>query len=388
MESRVKIKTRNNSEHKDKNRVYFACHPDDFEISFDKITDKILEKQNCAIYYGITDKAMKEDESIAVLLQMQLIVIPITEKFLREDNGAYNIVFKIAIENHIPVLPIMQEEDIGDLFNEKCGKLHYLKETTETTEISYDEKIESFLNSVLVNDEIVEKIRDAFAAYIFLSYRKKDRKYAQELMRLIHKNDFCRDIAIWYDEFLTPGENFNDSIKEAIKKSGLFVLAVTPNLINETNYVMTTEYPMAKREGKLILPTELVPTDRKALAKKYSDIPTPIDINNDIEFSDALLDSVKKIEIKKNVITPEHNFFIGLAYLDGIDMEIDHARALALITSAAEEQLVEAMKKLISMYKRGKGVCVDYIIALNWQYRLVNILLQKFNAEKTVAAFS
>ena len=51
-------------------------------------------------------------------------------------------------------------------------------------------------------------------------------------MRLIHKNEFCRDIAIWYDEFLTPGENFNDAIKEALQKSGLFVLTVTPNLVN------------------------------------------------------------------------------------------------------------------------------------------------------------
>ena len=28
-----------------------------------------------------------------------------------------------------------------------------------------------------------------------------------------------------FDEVLTPGENFNDSIKEALQKSGLFVLS-------------------------------------------------------------------------------------------------------------------------------------------------------------------
>lgn len=94
-------------------------------------------------------------------------------------------------------------------------------------------------------------------------------------MRLIHKNKFCRDIAIWYDEFLKPGENFNDSIKEALQKSNLFVLAVTPNLVNETNYIMTTEYPMAQQEGKPILPVELVTTDHKELAEKYEGIPKP-----------------------------------------------------------------------------------------------------------------
>ena len=70
----------------------------------------------------------------------------------------------------------------------------------------------------LVSDEMAEKVRAAFDAYIFLSYRKKDRKYANELMRLIHKNDFCRDIAIWYDEYLVPGEDFNNAITEALKR--------------------------------------------------------------------------------------------------------------------------------------------------------------------------
>ena len=62
-----------------------------------------------------------------------------------------------------------------------------------------------------------EKIRAAFDAYIFLSYRKKDRAYAQELMHLIHKNRFCKDIAIWYDEFLTPGESFRANVEKMMR---------------------------------------------------------------------------------------------------------------------------------------------------------------------------
>jgi hypothetical protein len=176
----------------------------------------------------------------------------------------------------------------------------------------------------LVGDELAEKIRAAFDACVFLSYRKKDRKYAQELMRLIHKNDFCRDIAIWYDEFLTPGEDFNNSIEEALGKSELFVLAVTPNLVNEINYVMTEEYPKAKELGKVILPAELVATDKKELSKKYENIPTPVDAHNDNALTEALLEAVKKIAIKENDDSPEHNFFIGLAYLSGVDVEVDH----------------------------------------------------------------
>ena len=59
-------------------------------------------------------------------------------------------------------------------------------------------------------------------------------KISEEILKL-------QNCAIWYDEFLIPGENFNEAIEVALKKSGLFALAVTPNLVNEENYVMSTE---------------------------------------------------------------------------------------------------------------------------------------------------
>ena len=76
-------------------------------------------------------------------------------------------------------------------------------------------------------------------------------------MKLIHKNPQCRDIAIWYDEFLTPGESFNQEIEKALEKSELFTLLVTPNLINEENYIHSVEYPMAQSAKKQILPVEM-----------------------------------------------------------------------------------------------------------------------------------
>ena len=80
---------------------------------------------------------------------------------------------------------------------------------TDPTARPYAEKLKKFLESVLIGDALATQVRAAFDAYIFLSYRKKDRREAQALMRLIHESEFCRDIAIWYDEFLTPGEDFH-----------------------------------------------------------------------------------------------------------------------------------------------------------------------------------
>ncbi len=384
--SNLKYKTRGNSNPQGKPRVYFCCHKDDFEKFFKSISDEVLSLQNCSVWYKDGNDYVNE-ELLDDLKGMQLFVMPVTTNLLCKENEALDIEFKFAIKNHIPVLPLMQEQGLEQIFNQKCGELQFLdKHNTDITAISYEEKLKKYLESVLIGDEMAEKIRAAFDAYVFLSYRKKDRKYAQELMRLIHKNEFCRDIAIWYDEFLTPGENFNESIKEALQKSGLFVLTVTPNLVNEINYIMTTEYPMAKQEGKPILPAELVPTDREELSQKYEDIPTIADAHNDSELSDALLESIKKMAIKENDKNPEHNFFIGLAYLGGVDVEVDHEKALSLITSAAEAGLPEAMEKLVDMYRNGIGVKRDYFKAIEWQEGLVAIREKRYKQEKTPEA--
>lgn len=376
--SALHYKTRGNTSPKGKPKVYFCCHPNDFEKYFDAISDEILAQQNCAVWY--TTDASRDAELLSDLMQMQLFVVPVTANLLFTDNPAMEHAFSFARENHIPILPILLESGLEASFNQKCGELQYLlRNDPDPTAICYEEKLKNHLRSILIGDDLAEKIRAAFDAYIFLSYRKKDRKHAQELMKLIHQNPFCRDIAIWYDEFLTPGESFQESIKEALLKSDLFVLAVTPNLVNETNYIMTTEYPLARQEGKPILPAELVSTGREVLFASYADLPVPANAHDPKELSDALLAALRHIAIRENDSSAEHNFFIGLAYLTGIDVEVDHSQALSLITSAAEAGLPEAMRKLADMYKMGMGVSKAPETALHWQLRLCQKLKETYS---------
>lgn len=375
-----------------KQKAYFCAHPDDYERYFEKVSGEILDtlakenNRNCAFYYLEDATAERDEEFKFSFKQFNLIVIPVTTKFLTTKNPALDIEFKLANEYHIPVLPVMMESGLEDVFNAKCGDIQFLDPNSrDVTAISYEEKLKKYLTSVLIGDELAEKIRKAFDAYIFLSYRKKDRKYAQELMRLIHKNEFCRDIAIWYDEFLTPGEDFNDSIKAALDKSKLFALAVTPSLLEKSkdkdgneceNYIVTTEYPMAKTRAKedekfSILPAELVETDKKALSEKYDCIPECVRSDDDTALAASLKNALKGIALRQNDNDPEHNFFIGLAYLGGIDVEKDPERAIKLITSSAEAGLPEAMEKLVSIYRNGEIGARDYEKAIEWQKKLV-----------------
>ena len=418
-EERGTNEPRRMSEPRGKPRVFFSCHPDDFEIAFPLISEDILRHSNCCIWYdaepqNLADMTKEErEEFYASLEEMQLLVLGVTSRFINSESRARDVELKFAIEKHIPVLPIMLEQGLAREFNKKTNTAIQVvnRYSDDPTVIPYDDVLETYLKSVLIGDELAEKVRNAFDAYVFLSYRKKDREHAQRLMRIIHDNPEFRDIAIWYDEFLVPGEKYNDAIKDAFQKSSLFALAVTKNLEETDNYVMRVEYPMAcdrsrKEKDIQIVSVELYdkdkPPEKRINLEKLKEhtefpekeIPDVHDEHIRPEVNQAFLDALRRISIKENDGSPEHRFFIGLAYLCGIDMEINTKRALELIDSAArageteepcngsalkakkpEKPCFEATEKLADMYLTGDGVprnvekAIEYQELLCRQYR-------------------
>lgn len=209
----IEVKTKGNSLPNGKRRVYFSCHPEDFDKYFEEIYEDIFKIQDVAVYYTPDMKSEYDDEQLFELEQMSLFIIPVSYRLLSSNNRALDTDYKFATEKNIPILPIMLEESLNELYEAKFVKLEYIdKASVDITSISYEEKMKRFLNIVLISDKMAERIRAAFDAYIFLSYRKKDRRHANDLMKTIHLSPTCHDIAIWYDEFLVPGENFEDSI--------------------------------------------------------------------------------------------------------------------------------------------------------------------------------
>ena len=371
------VKTKGNASPKGKPRVYFTCHPADFEKYFEKLCQDIFKTHQCAIYYTEDMSAVIEEQDKATDLgSHNLFIVPVTFKLLTQPNRAMDSDIPYALQQHIPVLPFMMEPGIDAVYSrpDKFGELQYLNPySTDLTEISYEEKLKKYLESVLISDEMAQKVRAAFDAYIFLSYRKKDRRHANELMRLIHSHPELRDIAIWYDEFLTPGKSFKESIDQMLADSDLFALLVTPNLLEEPegkpNFVMGEEYPAAKKSGIGILPAEMEDTDKAALGEKFDGIPDCVK-PDDEAFKPRLIEALSRIATAANDDDPMHNFLIGLAYLEGVDVETDRQRGLELITKAAEADLPEAMEKLYNMYSEGTGVALNYQDAVKWAERL------------------
>lgn len=386
-----KVETKNKVDIDKKPRVYFTCHPDDFERYFKKICDDIFKTHDCAIYYteDMTEN-IADGEKEVDLGRNNLFIIPVTFKLLTSSNRAMDEDIPYALKEHIPVLPIMMEPGIDEFYSkpDKFGELQYLNPySTDLTEISYEEKLKKYLESVLISDELAKRVRAAFDAYIFLSYRKKDRKYANELMRLIHSNPECRDIAIWFDEFLTPGESFKENIEKILDDCKLFTLLVTPQLLEKVvdengeerdNYVISTELPLARKKkeekGTDIFAVEMENTDREALsAISIEDYTNP----ENADFRTRLMENISRMAITTNN-TPEHNFLIGLAYLEGIDVEVDRERAIELIMYAAKNGQIDAMEKLRDIYSNGLYGKYDYFEASVWGKQIVDYYTEEF----------
>lgn len=366
-------KARGTASSHSKQRIFFTCHPEDHERFFDEVSSDLLRYTNCDIWFH-NDTEYEDMETD--LSQMSLFAIPVTKKLLTESCRAMDADIPFALSHNIPILPMMQERGLDELFRQKFGDLQYLdKNTCDETAISYNEKLKKYLSMVFVHDNLAEKIESAFDAHIFLSYRKIDRKYANELIRAIHSYPPFRDIAIWYDEFLIPGENFNSLISNAIIDCDLFVLLVTPNVLAAGNYVLSDELPSAISAGKKLLPIEAEQADISDLRVLFGGIPECTSLSDhflfNLQISMALIDA----PLQESINDPMHNYLIGLAYMNGIGVEINRKLAIELVSSAAEAGLIEAMEKLYDWYYYGLAVKRNLRKALVWSKRIYEYYL-------------
>ena len=129
---------------------------------------------------------------------------------------------------------------------------------------------------------------------------------------------------------------------------------------------------MACDKHKPILPVEMESTDPERLAALYSGIPSAVNSEDKDKIYRWIKDIIPDIISAKQNKDARHSFFMGLAYLSGIDVEVDRGRAISLIETAANDGLDDALEKLVSMYSYGDGVSQSYDDAIKWQEKLVD----------------
>ena len=386
--------TRDNKAPQKRPRVYVSAHPKDLKKHLHSIADELLSiKPGIAVWYngGHFRRDYSKKEREVLLGEMQIFVIPVTRALLREPDEVLEE-YRFARSVGIPVLPIMLEPDTADdpsiakKFNEIFGNIQFLdKNSQDKTAISYDVKLKRFLNATLIDSELESKIRDQFCAFVFLSYRKKDRAKAKELMKLIHSNEELRDLGIWYDEFLMAGETFDEVIQNTMKQSNIVSFAITDNVLEKGNYVKEVEYKhavaMQEESDKPIVPVNVALSKKNSeqLRSDFDKLPECVSSDADSVYK-AFKSQLERLSIAKKEDDPVHTFLLGLAYLKGIFVEVDRERGIRYIKEAEEDGvntasiLPEANKIISDLYYCGNGVKVDYFKAAIYQWNYVNLL--------------
>lgn len=367
--------TRGNASALGKLKIWFCAHPDDVKQYLKPISENIYDINyfDWAIWY---DKELSEDydnDFFKGLGRMDLFVVPVTKKLLCEPNRAMDVEVPFAIENHIPILPLVQESGLIEQFNKKFHNLQYI----DTADKDFKEKLKNYLCQNLTEGDLIDRVKGNFLKYIFLSYRKKDRAFVSKIMSGIHSRPCFRQVAIWFDDFLKPGENFDEQILEEIDQSDAILLLVTPNILEDNNYVLTCEYVEALKREKLILPVEAQETDDEEYRTKYYTLPKGVPIDNIEEILSILEKQLESIKDAKS--SPESNYLLGLAYLNGIDVEKNYEYAVEFLQSAAAGGSATAMEKLSNMYIHGNGVAFSYSSAIYWKKALTQHYADVYN---------
>lgn len=94
---------------------------------------------------------------------------PKLENYFGQDRLYYSYGF--AMEHHIPGLPIAVESGLEEYFAVEMNRIHdgygviqlLRSEVTDRTEISYYQKLVRDLEAILLENEEVERMRQAFS---------------------------------------------------------------------------------------------------------------------------------------------------------------------------------------------------------------------------------
>ncbi|MBO5657224.1 MAG: toll/interleukin-1 receptor domain-containing protein, partial [Agathobacter sp.] len=304
----MKVITRDGSTHKGKKNIYFCAHPEDYDYYHKELSRDIFRYINCAIWSEENLSQWPQEQEI-FYKGMDLVMVPVSGKLLMEDNVIRDLALPTLMDLPIPILPVIPEPGLFEMTNEFFSNRQVLDMyTKDDTALEYREKLQRFLEMIFVGDEQTALIQAAFDAHLFISYRKKDRKRALELMGRIHASKELRSMGIWYDEFLTPTEDFDDEIKDSITDCHSVILLVTANTLSEGNYIITDEYPFSKEKNKNVV---AILTDGITEEEAYAVFPE-IDVCISWEaknFDEQLLNALG--DIPRNDKRPEDIYHLG-----------------------------------------------------------------------------
>ena len=255
-----------NEKGSDELKILISMHSVDRCIYLERLINGITQSISCTVCYS----PFPADGMNTDLSGIDLVIAGVTEKYITWSNSGFVSEVLPALSAEVPVLPVMLEKGIVNLFNTRVGKLHYIESVGQELSQEALGQINSYILSLGSNDNA---FGDKRKPGIFISYRKRDINELQRFIALIDAHPERERVCLWYDTGLKPGDNYQLTIEERLKSCDLFLMLVTPNVLEPDNYVMRVEYPMAVKEKKHILPVIMQKTDLNELYRLFPGLP-------------------------------------------------------------------------------------------------------------------
>ena len=252
-----------------KRQIFISVHPADRYELLDQVIETINSTGTCVAVYN----PAPSDKGPGVPDGVDTVVILASIKYFAWANSGFASEYTAAVLGGIRVIPILIEPgpNVIDLINTRCGKTQYIDAT---------EDLGFGLATLRAHLAATERVVDESLPSVFISYRRADKEHLYQLVKIIESAPSFEKINLWYDEIIAPGENYSKAITRQLEDCDLFILLVTPNLMEKSNYVWRVEYKIAKAMRKRILAIEAERTDKKQLAQLYGGLGRIADIKH------------------------------------------------------------------------------------------------------------
>lgn len=335
--------------------VLIICHPKQIPYYLSQVKDFIWERFTNITIWQTKSEIGDRNQFLKEVDQMDAVICIITDSLVSTSNKLGDDLLAAVIEKKYPFLPIVYGENMKQIVGQKYGHIHFAK-CKEKKKIRFD-VIEKFIKELSSSDkkrnqwfEYSHKDIKYFSQSYFISYRKVDGKYIDYLQHRIHEETSLVDTQLWYDSYLTPGEDFDENLKKNIKKSSAVILVITPHLLEPNNYVLRIEIPFAKQCGKPVIGILMEETDLMAIRDLYG-VKKIYKLEEWASFTDILSDAgIPSPDVN---FYPRHLYKLATAYIDGNDVECNMKIACELLYQAIHYKYLAAYEKLIEI-KTGK----------------------------------
>ena len=364
-----------------KNPVYIHAMQEDDPVR-EKAAKLLFMMNNghtFAVWYSDEPERLCDESGELDYMGASVFIPVVTEHYLswcsRIGGKKLKAFFDELASKGTAILPVFSDPEHIVALNKLVGDWHGIPLDSELTTGLFSDQINRFIPESELYEAIENK---AFNGKLFLSYRKKDRAEALKVMKAIHNTSSASAVAIWFDDFLVAGRDFNDQIEDKIKESDAIALVVTPHLLEKGNYVQRQEYPKAHDHfSKKVLPVEAVQTDRSGLSSLYDGIENISDLND----PDAIERLMRESGFAPPSVSRDRDYLLGMAFYLGIHVEKDMERALKLLEGSAQHGCVDALEQMAFFCIAGIGVKRDHDKAIDYKNEARKILVSQIDQQ-------